>query len=268
VSESLLDNIVADVRKRLQWTPQAPGLERAAMRLVEQRRAPQRSLRKALAGDDIDIIAECKKASPSAGIIRENFDPVHLARAYAAGHASVISVVTERDSFAGDPLWLIEVHRAVSIPVLRKDFIIERRQLFESVLLGADAVLLITRILSEQRLKELLATADMLGLEVLLEIFADEDPGRAVDSGAPIIGVNARDLETFEIRLDRVEAAAANIPEDRIKVAESGITGPKDIDRLQAAGYSAFLVGEHLVRSSDPEREVRRLNGRLSRSSY
>jgi len=268
VSESILDKVVADVRKRLQWTPQAPGLERAAMRLVDQRTAPHRSLRKALAGDDIEIIAECKKASPSAGVIREKFDPVELAKAYAAGHAAAISVVTERDSFAGDPLWLVNVRKAVNIPVLRKDFIIERRQLFESVLLGADAVLLITRILSEQRLKELLGTAQMLGLEVLLEIFADEDPGRAVDSGAEIIGVNARDLATFEIRLDRVEAAVAQIPEDRIRVAESGITDPKDIDRLHSAGYHAFLVGEHLVRSSDPEREVRRLNGRLSRSRY
>lgn len=268
MSESILDNIVANVRKRLQWTPQAPGLERAAMRLVEQRRVPQRSLRKALAGDDIEIIAECKKASPTAGVIREKFDPVRLATAYAAGHAAAISVVTERDSFAGDPLWLIEVRKAVNIPVLRKDFIIERRQLFETALLGADAVLLITRILSEQRLKELMGTAEMLGLEVVLEIFADEDPARAVDTEAAIIGVNARDLSTFEIRLDRVEAAVARIPDDRIRVAESGITDPKDIDRLHAAGYHAFLVGEHLVRSSDPEREVRRLNGRFSRSHY
>lgn len=268
MADSILDGIVAGVRKRLQWTPQAPGLERAAMRLVEQRRSPPRSLRKALAGEDIEIIAECKKASPSAGVIREKFDAVRLALAYAAGHAAAISVVTERDSFAGDPLWLINVRKAVNIPVLRKDFIIERRQLFESALLGADAVLLISRILTEQRLKELMVTADMLGLEVLLEIFADEDPGPAVDSGAAIIGVNARDLATFEIRLDRVEAAAAKIPDDRIKVAESGITGPKDIDRLHTAGYHSFLVGEHLVRSSDPEREVRRLNGRLSRSHY
>jgi len=266
VPESILDNIVADVRKRLQWTPQAPGLERAAMRLIEQRKTRTRSLRNALAGTEIEIIAECKKASPSAGLIRHDFDPVQLAQAYKQGNAAAISVVTERDSFAGDPLWLINVRKAVNLPVLRKDFIIERRQLFETALLGADAVLLITRILSEQRLKELMGTAEMLGLEVLLEIFADEDPGRAVDSGAAIIGVNARDLSTFEIRLDRVKAAAAKIPDDRIKVAESGITGPKDIDRLHAAGYHAFLVGEHLVRSSDPEREVRRLNGRFARS--
>lgn len=265
MSESILDNIVADVRRRLQWTPQAPGLERAAIQLIEQRKPHRRSLKRALAGPEPSIIAECKKASPSAGVIREKFDPVLLAQAYAAGHAAAISVVTERDSFAGNPLWLIDVRKAVDLPVLRKDFIIERRQLFETALLGADAVLLISRILSQQRLKDLLSTAEMLQLEVLLEIFADEDPGPAVDSGAAIIGVNARDLTTFEIRLDRVEAAAAKIPDDRIMVAESGITGPRDIDRLRAAGYHAFLVGEHLVRSSDPESEVRRLGGRLSR---
>ncbi len=265
MSESILDNIVADVRKRLQWTPQAPGLERAAMRLIDQRKTQRRSLLRALDSTDVEIIAECKKASPSAGVIREHFDPVRLALAYAAGRAAAISVVTERDSFAGDPMWLIEVRKAVNLPILRKDFIIERRQLFESALLGADAVLLINRILSDQRLKDLLATADMLGLEVLLEIFADEDPGRAVDSGAAMIGVNARDLATFEIRLDRVEAAAAKIPDNRIRIAESGITGPKDIDRLHAAGFNAFLVGEHLVRAGDPEREVRRLSGRISR---
>jgi indole-3-glycerol phosphate synthase len=265
VSESILDSIVADVRKRLLWTPEAPGLEQAAIRLVEQRKTRPRSLKRALAGPEPAIIAEVKKASPSAGVIRETLDPVVLAQAYAKGHAAAISVVTEPDSFAGDPLWLIEVRKAVDLPVLRKDFIIERRQLFESVLFGADAVLLITRILSQNRLEDLLSTAEMLELEVLLEIFADEDPGPAVDSGAAIIGVNARDLATFEIRLDRVEAAAARIPDDRIRVAESGIEGPDDIDRLHAAGYHAFLVGEHLVRAGNPEHEVRRLNGRLSR---
>jgi len=265
VSESILDNIVADVRKRLQWTPQAPGLERAAMRLIEQRKTQRRSLKRALAGPDIEIIAECKKASPSAGVIKSNFDPVRLALAYAAGHAAAISVVTERDSFAGDPLWLIDVSKAVNLPVLRKDFIIERRQLFESALLGADAVLLINRILTPQRLKDLLSTAEMLQLEVLLEIFADEDPGPVVDSGVAIIGVNSRDLSTFETRLDRIEEVAEKIPDDRIRVAESGITSPKDIDRLHTAGYHAFLIGEHLVSASDPERELHRLTGRMSR---
>jgi indole-3-glycerol phosphate synthase len=266
MAESILDTIVDNVRRRLAWTPEAPGLERLALRIVEQRRRQGlRSLHKALYGDDPEVIAECKKASPSAGVIRENFDPVALAGAYAAGRAAAVSVVTEPDSFQGSPLWLATVREAVSIPVLRKDFIIERRQLFESVVLGADAVLLISRILPEKRLHALITTANMLDLEVLLEIFVDEDPGPAIDSGVPILGVNSRDLNTFEVDLDRAEELAARLPDDRIKVAESGIHGPEHVSRLHRAGYNAFLVGEHLVRSDNPERAVRRLIGQYAR---
>jgi len=198
------------------------------------------------------VIAECKKASPSAGIIRADFDPVVLARAYAEGGAAAISVVTEPEFFSGDPEWLAVVRRAVDLPVLRKDFLVTRRQLHESAVLGADAVLLISRILDRETLADLLATASELDIEVLLEIFADEDPESAVASGAEIIGVNARDLATFETRLDRVEAMANKLPADRVLVAESGIHGPDNLARLHAAGYDAFLVGEHLVRAEDP----------------
>jgi indole-3-glycerol phosphate synthase len=267
MAESVLDAIVAKVRQRLDRNPEAPGLERLAMRGVEQRRRDdRRSLREALAGSDPEIIAECKKASPSAGVIRDDFDPVGLARAYAAARAAAISVVTEPDSFHGDPLWLARVRGAVSLPVLRKDFIISRRQLFESVVLGADAVLLISRILTKERLAELLTSAAMLDLEVLLEIFVDEDPGPAIDSGAAIIGVNARDLATFQVDLDRVEALAAALPDDRVRVAESGIHEPAQVARLHRAGYHAFLVGEHLVRSDNPEAALRRLVGRPARN--
>ncbi len=267
--ETVLDRIVADVRRRLAWTPEAPGLERLALRAVEQRRRQgKRSLRKALAGPEPEIIAECKRASPSAGVIRADFNPVALARAYAAGRAAAISVVTEPDSFGGEPLWLAQVREAVPLPVLRKDFILERRQLFESLVLGADAVLLISRLLTAKRLAELLTTAAMLELEVLLEIFVDEDPAQAIASGAPILGVNSRDLATFSVDLDRAQAMAATLPDDRIKVAESGIHGPEDVARLHAAGYRAFLVGEHLVRSDDPEWAVRRLTGQLARGGH
>ncbi len=146
------------------------------------------------------VIAECKKASPSAGVIRDPFDPSDLARSYAAGGAAAISVVTEPDFFHGDPEWLAAVRRAVSLPVLRKDFIVTRRQLFETSVLGADAVLLIARLLDRETLDELLTLAADLEIEVLLEIFADEDPSMVIDSGAQIIGVNARDLATFETR--------------------------------------------------------------------
>jgi indole-3-glycerol phosphate synthase len=207
------------------------------------------------------VIAECKKASPSAGLIRADFDPVALARAYAEGGAAAISVVTEPEYFSGDPQWLAVIRRAVDLPVLRKDFLVTRRQLYESAVLGADAVLLISRILDRETLAELLATALELDLEVLLEIFADEDPESAVASGAEIVGVNARDLATFETRLDRVEAMANRLPNDRLWVAESGIYGPGDVARMHRAGYHAVLVGEHLVRADDPEAAVRTLVG-------
>jgi len=259
-AKSILDRIVADVRRRLDETPEMPGLEAAVHAAAETRRQRGlRSLRKALSGSGPAVIAECKKASPSAGVIRADFDPVALARDYAEGGAAAISVVTEPEHFSGDPKWLAVVRRAVDLPVLRKDFLVTRRQLHESAVLGADAVLLISRILDRETLAELLATASELDIEVLLEIFVDEDPASAVASGAEIIGVNARDLATFETRLDRVEALANKLPADRVRVAESGIHGPGDLARLHEAGYDAFLVGEHLVRAADPEAEIRTL---------
>jgi indole-3-glycerol phosphate synthase len=259
----VLDRIVSDVRRRLESSTEAPGLEEAAADAVEARRSSGlRSLKQALGAPEPALIAECKKASPSAGVIREDFDAPTLAGAYATGGASAISVVTEPDSFQGDTRWLIDVRQTVDLPVLRKDFIICRRQLFETAVLGADAVLLIARILDRDTLSDLLQAAAELELEVLLEIFADEDPAAAVASGAEIIGVNARDLATFEVRLDRVEAMAARLPTGGTRVAESGIHGRAELEPLHAAGFDAFLVGEHLVRAEDPESAVRELLGR------
>jgi indole-3-glycerol phosphate synthase len=263
VGDTTLDRIVAGVRRRLETYTEAPGLEDAAHEAVEaRRREGLRSLEHVLSNSNLALIAECKKASPSAGLIREDFDAAALASAYSAGGAAAISVVTEPDSFQGDTRWLIDVRRTVGLPVLRKDFIVSRRQLFETAVFGVDAVLLIARILDQETLSSLLQTAAELELEVLLEIFADENPATAVASGAPIVGVNARDLATFEVRLDKVESIAAELPTDRIRVAESGIHGPGDLDRLRRAGYDGFLVGEHLVRSEDPEATVRSLLGK------
>jgi len=258
----MLDRIVASVEARLEAEPPRSDLSDAAREQAARSSAEHRSLAAALTAAGPAIIAECKKASPSAGVLRADLDPASQARAYEAGGAAAISVVTEPDHFCGDPSWLAAVREAVALPVLRKDFIVCERQLEETVLLGADAVLLIQRILTPERLAALLATARELGLEVLLEVFADEDPLPAVASGAQIIGVNARDLATFEMRLDRVAELARKIPADRVRVAESGIDGPESLDRLHAAGYGAFLIGEHLVRSTDPAATLRRLLGR------
>ncbi len=257
MADGVLDRIVASVLERLEETPPRDDLEVAAEEAAAaRRREGLRSLAAALSGLAPAVIAECKRASPSAGLLRDPFDPVALARAYEAAGASAISVVTEPVFFRGDPAWVRRVREAVSLPVLRKDFILTPRQVLESAVLGADAILLIQRILDPAMLEELLLTARELDLEVLLEIFADEDPGPAVASGAGIIGVNARDLATFVTDLDAVAAKAAAIPADRIRVAESGIHSPEDLRRLHRAGYGAFLIGEHLVRSPDPARTL------------
>lgn len=256
---SVLDRIVEAVRARLDDEPEPGDLAERAARV--RAASPQRSLREALTADGPSIIAECKKASPSAGLLRGDFDPAQLAAGYQAAGASAISVVTERDFFQGRLEWLAAVRDAVGLPMLRKDFIIDERQLREAAALGADAVLLIQRILPADRLAELVSAANELGLETLVEIFADEDPAPTIASGTAIIGVNARDLATFVTRLDVVEEMASRLPADLVRVAESGIRGRDDLDRLSAAGYDAFLIGEHLVRAEDPESELRRLKG-------
>jgi indole-3-glycerol phosphate synthase len=260
--DGILDRIVTSVAARLDRVPAAAGLvDRAREVAGERARNDERSLGKALRDRAPAVIAECKRASPSAGILRADFDPVRLARAYSAAGASAISVVTEPEFFHGDPRWLSAVRNSVELPVLRKDFIVDDRQLYESVMAGADAVLLIQRILAPERLERLLQVAAELRLEVLLEIFADENPEPAVASGVSIVGVNARDLATVEVDLERVATIAGKIPDDRLKVAESGIQGRDDLVALHRAGYNAFLVGEHLVRAGDPGDALRALLG-------
>jgi indole-3-glycerol phosphate synthase len=250
---NILASIVDTVRARLAQQPARPDLSEAAAAAAEHRfRHDRRSFLQALRSPGVRVIAECKKASPSAGVIRSDFDPVALACSYANAGAAAISVVTEPDFFQGDPTWLGQVREAVPVPVLRKDFIISPRQIEEAALLGADAVLLIQRILTPSQLADLVATARRLHIDVLLELFTDEDPEPAVASGANIIGVNARDLATFDLRLERVAELASAIPADRVRVAESGIHSRDDLQQLAAAGYDAFLVGTHLVRSTDP----------------
>lgn len=263
--ESVLDRIVAAVRRRQLETRPGADLARAASEASElRRRNGLRSLGQALSRPGASIIAECKRASPSAGLIRADFDPVALATSYEAGGASAISVVTEPDFFRGSPVWIRRVREKVSLPVLRKDFIFSVRQVYETALLGADAFLLIQRILTPELLRELLVAANRLHLEVLLEVFVGEDPTPSIESGAGILGINARNLATFETRLDKVCRLADQLPSDRIRVAESGIHSREDLEMLEDAGYDAFLIGEHLVRADDASVEVKRLRGEAS----
>jgi indole-3-glycerol phosphate synthase len=262
-AKSVLDHIVSAVEARLRDVAPLPDLEQRARDAADRRRNNGlRSLAEALRNTAPAVIAECKKASPSVGLLRSDFDPAALARAYEEAGAAAISVVTEADFFRGEIRWLSRVRDEVHLPVIRKDFIVSERQLMETAVEGADAVLLIQRILEPERLTRLMDLAEKLSLEVLLEVFADEDPATAVDSGAPIIGVNARDLTSFTTRLDRVETLIAAIPSDRVRVAESGISCRADVQRLHRAGYDAFLIGEALVRADDPADTLRQLTGR------
>ncbi|MBD3794391.1 MAG: indole-3-glycerol phosphate synthase TrpC [Epsilonproteobacteria bacterium] len=197
------------------------------------------------------IIAEVKKASPSKGIIREDFDPLNIAKVYELGGADALSVLTEPHFFMGDKEYLGMIRRYVPMPLLRKDFIIDKYQILEALVYGADFILLIAAALSRKELKELYDYALHLGLEVLIEVHDKTDLVKAIFTGATIIGINHRNLETFEMDMKLSQKLIPLIPNNKIIVAESGITTHEMIKELSSYGSDAFLVGEHLMRQED-----------------
>jgi indole-3-glycerol phosphate synthase len=205
------------------------------------------------------LIAEVKRASPSAGAIAEDANPSVLARAFEAGGAAAISVLTEARHFQGSLADLQAVRSNVSLPVLRKDFLIHPSQLLEARAAGADAALLIVAALDDAQLEAMLALAGDLGLGVLVETHSDGDLDRALRTDASTIGVNARDLETLEVDVDSALRRLEGIPGDRVRVLESGVSSRADVDAAARAGASAILVGESLMRAEDPARAVRKL---------
>lgn len=198
------------------------------------------------------IIAELKKASPSRGLIRQNFQPVPLAQSLAAAGAAALSVLTEENFFEGSLAYLQQVSAAVTVPLLRKDFIVDEFQMLEARAHGADAVLLIVAALSDQELKSLLHAAHSQGLDVLCEVHDAEEAARIQHLGCDAVGVNNRDLKTFEVRLETSLDLLTKLPAGIARVSESGIHTSADIARLRAAGYDACLVGESLMRQPDP----------------
>ncbi|HDS16675.1 MAG TPA: indole-3-glycerol phosphate synthase TrpC [Proteobacteria bacterium] len=252
---SILDQIIA--AKRLEVAAakrkQDEVLERFAKEGVCER-GPRRSLKAALGSEGSRpqaprIIAEIKKASPSAGLLSCDFVPVALAAEYQSGGAAALSVVTERNFFQGSLTWLREIRSQVALPLLRKDFIIDSWQIEESLVAGADAILLLAAVLETGELARFLARAEELDLECLVEIRDLDDAAKVAAVNAPLVGINNRDLRDFSIDLETSLRLAARLPQDRLVVSESGIEKPADIRRLQAGGINAFLIGGSLVRA-------------------
>ncbi|MBX9681803.1 MAG: indole-3-glycerol phosphate synthase TrpC [Gemmataceae bacterium] len=209
----------------------------------------------------LGIIAEIKKASPSAGVMRADFDPIAIAREYAQHGVDCISVLTDVEYFQGKLEYLTAIRHSVATPVLRKDFLIDPYQVVEARVAGADAVLLIAEILDDEQMRGLLSLTHELEMTALVELYEPANVSRVVASGAKLIGVNNRNLRTFETRLDHTIDLALSIPKDRLLVAESGIRTREDMERLAAAGVRAVLIGESFMRSGDLASKLREIRG-------
>lgn len=245
--------------------------ERKAARSLEQVRADAeaqspargfaRALRECVDAGGPAVIAEVKKASPSKGVIREDFDPAAIARSYEQGGATCLSVLTDRDFFQGSEAYLQQAREACALPVLRKDFTIDPWQVWEARAIGADAVLLIAAALEDELLAQLYAATRDAGLDALVEVHTREELHRALRLDAELIGINNRDLHTFDTTLDTTLDLLDEIPDDRLVITESGIHEPENVHRMRDNGVEAFLVGEAFMRAADPGRELRRLFG-------
>lgn len=256
----ILDDILA--RTRVDLAARQAQRPRAAVEAEAARMPPARSLAAALRRPgEVSCIAEFKRRSPSAGWIAEGAEPAAMARAYEAGGARAMSVLTDAPFFGGGLPDLAAARAACRLPILRKDFVVDAYQIVEARAAGADAVLLIVAALSDAELRALLAAAGQLGVDALVEAHDETEVARAVDAGATLIGINNRDLRTFKVDRELAVRMRPRVPADRVIVAESGIRDAADVARLRAAGVDAMLVGETLMRAPDPAAALRALAG-------
>jgi indole-3-glycerol phosphate synthase len=264
VSGGLLDAISASVRTALAWRQSQVPFD-AVVRAAERQAPDGARFRAALTrGDRVNIIAECKRRSPARGVLSGAYDPAAIARGYERSGAAAVSVLTEPAFFDGSLAHLEAVRAAVSLPLLRKDFILDEYQVHEARAAGADAVLLIVAMLDGAVLGRLMRCAAAAGLAALVEVHTGPELHAAVEAGAEIIGVNSRDLRTLAVDLRVCEALAAEAPPGVVLVAESGVRGRDDLDRLAGAGYRACLIGERLMSAPDPGAALAGLLGRAT----
>ncbi len=253
----ILNKIIEEKKKELKNSKSSASLKEIRKRVGDA--GNNRGFKKSLANDSINIIAEIKKASPSKGIIREDFNPVEIAKIYQDNGVIAISVLTDKKFFQGDIEYLNQIRKNVSLPLLRKDFIIDEYQLYEAKAFGADAVLLIAAVLDKNQLTEYMELSREIGLENLVEVHSFKDLEKTMYCEAEIIGINNRDLQTFDVSLKTTSALAKEIPGNKVIVSESGINTHEDIVSLQKSGVNAFLIGEALMREKDIGKKLKEL---------
>jgi indole-3-glycerol phosphate synthase len=259
----ILQRIVAVKRREVVEAQALVPIEalRAAARDAAPLRSFEAALRRRVAAGEPAVIAEVKKASPSKGVLRADFDPAAIAASYEAGGAACLSVLTDREFFQGSPEALQAARSACALPVLRKDFIVDPYQVVQARAMGADCILLIAACLDDAAMRALEAEAEAWGLAVLVEVHDAVELDRALSLRTPLVGINNRDLRTFEVRLETTLDLRQRVPADRLLITESGVLTRADVQRLRASGIGAFLVGEAFMRARDPGAALRALFG-------
>ena len=258
---NILDKILATKREEIRLTSSYRPIEDLQREVggAPMVRNFEQAIRNKIANGDSAVIAEIKKASPSQGVIREQFDPITIAQTYEQNGAACLSVLTDRDYFMGASEYLVAARSATQLPVLRKDFIVDPYQIFEARCMGADCILLIVAALEQSQMLELERVATQLGMSVLVEAHSQEEFERAIQLETSLIGVNNRDLRTFETSLETTFGLISALPEDRILITESGIHDRADVVLMRERGVFAFLVGEAFMRQPDPGEALKSL---------